>query len=199
MQNKDFSVIVAYDRETGGIGAEGAVPWSLREDMLEFRRRTRGSGGRNSVVMGRRTWDSLPGRGALGLQGRANVVVTSRPLLPGCGAHARASFEAALSAAQQHAAADGEVYAIGGQGVYEAALAHPRCRRVYATEVAQARGSGDYECDAFFPVGALRAGFVEVERSGAREPGPGDSVGVASYEFVAWERAPPQAAASSVE
>ena len=59
---------------TGVIGADGALPWHLPEDLKLFRERTTGS----TVVMGRRTWESLPER-FRPLPGRTNVVLTSDP------------------------------------------------------------------------------------------------------------------------
>ena len=58
----------------GVIGADGGLPWHLPEDLALFRRLTMGS----TVVMGRRTWESLPER-FRPLPGRTNVVLTSDP------------------------------------------------------------------------------------------------------------------------
>ena len=66
--------LVAAVARGGVIGRQGAVPWRLAEDMAYFRAVTMGQ----PVVMGRRTWDSLPDR-FRPLPGRRNVVVTHNP------------------------------------------------------------------------------------------------------------------------
>ena len=76
--------------ENGVIGAGGALPWSLPDDLARFKRVTLGS----TVVMGRRTWDSLPRKP---LPGRPNVVVTRSPAFHAAGAATAASLPDALS------------------------------------------------------------------------------------------------------
>ena len=65
------------------IGADGKLPWRLPEDMALFRELTTGG----TVVMGRRTWESLPER-FRPLPGRTNVVLTSDPEWSACGRNA---------------------------------------------------------------------------------------------------------------
>ena len=94
------------------IGANGALPWHLPEDLKLFRERTTGS----TVVMGRRTWESLPER-FRPLPGRTNVVLTSDPGWSAEGARRAGSVDDVL-------AEPGAVWVIGGGAVYAAFLPH---------------------------------------------------------------------------
>lgn len=114
------------------IGASGAIPWHLPEDMAHFKALTMGS----TVVMGRATWDSLPER-FRPLPGRHNIVLTRQPEWSVDGVEAAASLDQALSAAD-------DIWVIGGAAVYAAAL--PRADRVVLTEV-----DASYDGDAFAP------------------------------------------------
>jgi dihydrofolate reductase len=96
----------------GVIGRDGAIPWRLPEDVAYFRELTMGS----TVVMGRRTWDSLPPR-FRPLPGRRNVVLTRDPAWHAEGAEVAGSVADALRA-------DGDVWVIGGAEIYRAALPH---------------------------------------------------------------------------
>jgi dihydrofolate reductase len=105
----------------GVIGADGGLPWHLPEDLALLRRLTMGS----TVVMGRRTWDSLPER-FRPLPGRTNVVLTSDPDWSADGARSAASVEQVL--------ADHEsLWVIGGGAVYAAFL--PHADRLVVTDV----------------------------------------------------------------
>lgn len=103
------------------IGADGALPWHLPEDMRQFRERTTGS----TVVMGRRTWESLPER-FRPLPGRSNVVLTSDPGWAADGARRAGSVAEVL-------AGHDPVWVIGGGAVYRAFL--PHADRLVVTDV----------------------------------------------------------------
>jgi dihydrofolate reductase len=105
----------------GVIGADGGLPWHLPEDLALFRRVTLGS----TVVMGRRTWESLPER-FRPLPGRTNVVLTSDRSWSADGAQPAGSVE------QVMAERDG-LWVIGGGAVYRAFL--PYAGRLVVTEV----------------------------------------------------------------
>jgi dihydrofolate reductase len=94
----------------GVIGAGGGLPWHLPEDLRLFRTLTMGS----TVVMGRRTWESLPER-FRPLPGRTNVVLTSDRGWSAEGAQSAASVE-------QVVAEHGSFWVIGGGAVYAAFL-----------------------------------------------------------------------------
>jgi len=139
---RGFTVIAAVD-DAGGIGRGGALPWRLKADMEFFRRTTTGAGGGvNAVILGRRTWDSLPPR-FRPLPERRNIVITRQPDFRAAGAETAASLDAAVDRA---AAGGGEIFVIGGAEIYAAALAHPGCARLLITRVA-----GRHDCDVFFP------------------------------------------------
>ncbi len=123
------AIVVAHSANRV-IGRDGGLPWHLPTDLRRFREIT--SGG--TVVMGRKTYESLPER-FRPLPGRRNLVVSRA----GCEApEVFGSVEDAI------AAAGGDCFVIGGGEVYARAVA--LADRVYATEVA-ARVDGD----AFFP------------------------------------------------
>src|SRR3954465_16083273 len=123
------TVAMVWAQAHGGvIGAEGELPWHLPEDLALFRRLTMGS----AVVMGRRTWESLPG-GFRPLPGRAKVVLTSDPGWSAAGADRAASVEEVLAERDSF-------WVIGGGRVYGPSL--PHAARGVVTEV-DARVDGD--------------------------------------------------------
>ncbi len=141
--------LVAAVARRGVIGHENAIPWRIPEDMARFRSLTTG----HPVVMGRRTWDSLPDR-FRPLPGRRNVVVTRNPDWHADGAERAGSLDEAVHLL----AAAPSVFVIGGAQLYAAAL--PHADELLLTEV-----DLDVEGDTFFPP-FDRAAFEEV----AREP-----------------------------
>jgi dihydrofolate reductase len=115
----------------GVIGRDGALPWHLPEDMAHFRSLTAGA----TVLMGRRTWESLPPR-FRPLPGRRNLVLSRTPR-SGPGWEGAETFP---DLAQALAAASGDVWVIGGAAVYRAAL--PYADRIVVTEIRE-RFEGD--------------------------------------------------------
>ena len=130
----------------GVIGNNNQLPWHLPEDMAHFKQLTQGC----PVIMGRKTWDSLPVR-FRPLPGRANVVITRQPgwLAPGAQTVSNISQAIALCHASP------EVWIIGGAQIY--ALAEPLAQRVEVTEIAQ-----DFEGDAYAPT--LGPQWIEASR-----------------------------------
>lgn len=100
----------------GVIGREGTMPWHLPEDFEHFRRTTEG----HPVIMGRRTWDSLPER-FRPLPGRSNIVVTRDPSWAAAGAIRAGSLHYAVVAALGQPAS-GPIWIIGGGTLYRSAL-----------------------------------------------------------------------------
>ena len=100
----------------GVIGNDNKLPWRLPEDLRHFRRTTMG----HSIVMGRKTWESI-GRP---LPGRTNIVVTRQKDYQAEGARVRDSLEAALELAENIATIDGadQVFVIGGAELYRQAM-----------------------------------------------------------------------------
>ena len=150
-----IAIVVAHSANRV-IGRDGGLPWHLPGDLRRFRDLT--SGG--TVVMGRKTYESLPER-FRPLPDRRNVVVSRR----GCDApEVCGSVEEALA---------GECFVIGGGAVYAEAL--PLADRVYATEI-----DGEVDGDVFFP--ELGSGWRCVQRSGPREENGH------VYSFVTYDR-----------
>ncbi len=131
--------IVAARARNGVIGRGGALPWRLKSDMALFKATTLGK----PVIMGRKTWDSLPKKP---LPGRANLVLSRDGTFEPKGAVVCDRFQEALSMAREQAEEDGaeEVCVIGGTALF--ALAMPKAKRLYLTEV-----EADLEGDASFP------------------------------------------------
>jgi len=134
-----FAIMVAID-EAGGIGKDGALPWQLSADMAHFKKMTQGAG-KNAVIMGRKTWDSIPDK-FRPLPGRRNVVLSRQQdlELPD-GTLLANELDSALAACQDCEA----VFVIGGGAIYEQALAHPDCTSCHLTAV-----HGIFDCDTFF-------------------------------------------------
>jgi dihydrofolate reductase len=148
---KDFSIIVAVD-EKMGIGRRNTLPWKLSADMQHFKELTIAPAGapRNVVIMGRKTWESLPAK-FRPLPDRINVVLTHNEELPlPDGVLKFASLQAALEAFQavpaEGAASAGSVFVIGGAQLFNEAIRQPSCKKLYITFIAD-----DFSCDVFFP------------------------------------------------
>jgi dihydrofolate reductase len=107
------------------IGRDGDMPWSVPEDMAHFKARTMGG----VVVMGRRTWESVPER-FRPLDGRRNIVVSRDPSYDAPGAETATSLDDALARA-----GDGDVWVIGGGQLYAAAI--DRADLLEVTEIAE--------------------------------------------------------------
>ncbi|MEC5183825.1 dihydrofolate reductase [Cryobacterium sp. MP_3.1] len=108
---------------TGVIGDAGGIPWRLPEDLARFKELTLDG----AVIMGRRTWDSLPER-FRPLAGRHNIVITRQPDWAAEGATVVHSLVEALDAA-----APAAVWIIGGGDIYRQAM--PLADRLEVTEV----------------------------------------------------------------
>jgi len=149
----------------GVIGRDGGLPWRLKSDMAIFRAVTMGK----PVIMGRKTWESLPKRP---LVGRTNIVLTRDGSFEAERALVCETFSEAVALAREQAEDDGqsEFCIIGGVSLFELAL--PRARRIYLTEV-DAEVEGDVVLPAF-----NEADWITVRES-AYPAGEGDE-----YPFV---------------
>ncbi|KAK0709137.1 dihydrofolate reductase-like domain-containing protein [Lasiosphaeria miniovina] len=187
----ELTLVLAATRDMG-IGLNGTLPWTgLKKEMAYFARVTKRvppsspppsqqqQPALNAVIMGRKTWDSIPAR-FRPLRGRLNIVISrSAPLLlfPSATAVENAetnvvvmapSLEQALAyLQQQHTSSSpshsrnsssettlgkiGRVFIIGGAQMYDAALALRETRRILLTRVLT-----DFACDTFFPLAALQ-------------------------------------------
>jgi dihydrofolate reductase len=147
----------------GVIGKGDSIPWHLPEDLAFFRDLTTG----HAVVMGRRTWDSIPTR-FRPLPGRRNVVVTRDPAWRAEGAERATSLDDALGLLS----GTGRVFVIGGAEIFAAAL--PLADELVLTEVAL-----DAEGDVLFPPWD-RSAFDEVSRDEV-VAGDGTSLAFVTY------------------
>ena len=176
------------------IGAGGALPWHLPEDLRRFRQLTTG----HAVVLGRVTHESIVARLGRALPGRTSVVVSTRGVASGAAdgtaevawagsvdeaiaaAHAAEARAAEAGGAEAGARGDlrasgGEVFVLGGASVYAQAL--PEVDRVYLTRVHR-----EVAGDTSMPTGWLE-GFALVRRD--ERPGPDGG-----FSFLEYERRP---------
>lgn len=174
-----LSLVVAV-AQNGVIGQGGGLPWHLPGDLRHFRRITMGK----PLIMGRKTWDSLPRKP---LPGRANIVLTGQPGWMAEGAQVTTTFADALTLAARAAKAQNEtqnkmqndhkpgahktadhkpeICVIGGAAIFDLAL--PLAERIYLTRI-DTNPAGD----VFFP--ALNHGDWH-ETAGENVPAEGDA------------------------
>lgn len=163
-------VLVAAVARNGVIGREGKLPWRLKSDLARFRELTLGA----PIVMGRRTWESLPKRP---LPGRINIVMSADPGYRASGAALALDVETArLMAIAEARILGADVMVIGGAAVYQAFLQHANC--LYLTEV-DAEPDGDVRFPAIDP-----KHWREADRREAPS-GPDDDH---AFAFVRYER-----------
>jgi dihydrofolate reductase len=148
----------------GVIGKDNTMPWHLPEDLAHFKRLTQGC----PVVMGRKTWDSLPPR-FRPLPGRSNIVVTRQSDWQADGALRAASLPEALRVCGDAP----DIWVIGGADIYR--QAEPLAVRAEVTEIAQ-----DYAGDAYAPV--LGPAWQETARA------PQLAASGLSFAFVTYQK-----------
>lgn len=156
--------LIAAVARNGVIGQGKQLPWRLSEDLRFFKQATLG----HAVIMGRKTWDSLPLQ-ARPLPGRRNIVVTRNDGLDAPGAECVASLDAAL----QRLDGEHEAFVIGGAEIY--ALALPAAQRLLLTEI-----DHDADGDVHFPHWP-RHDFIETART-QHDAGQGFTYQRATYE-----------------
>lgn len=161
-----ISLIAAVSAHTRAIGKDNGLIWDLPADLARFRARTKN----HPIIMGRKTWESLP-ENRRPLPARTNIVVTRNADYEAKGAHAVTSIEDALDIARNSPGAE-EIYVIGGGEIY--ALALPYADELDLTEVDEV-----IDGDARFPE---FEGFTEVSREPTEENG-------INYDFVRYVRA----------
>src|SRR3989338_4041253 len=145
-----FNIVVAMDQNRG-IGRDGKLPWHLKCDLQHFKEittKTRDKNKRNAVIMGRKTWDSLPSR-FRPLPNRVNVVITRNDNLEFPQGVLRADgLEQALALLTEGTSSKTveSVYVIGGAQIFEQAIVRKECRKIYLTQILHS-----FDCDTFFP------------------------------------------------
>ena len=174
-----FSIIVAID-EHNGIGKEGQLPWHLPADLKHFKNittQTQSSAKQNIVIMGRKTWESIPER-FRPLSGRVNVVLSHQEKLdlPEEVLHVK-SFDEALNLFDQKdwVEKSESIFVIGGEQIFKLALAHEACHKLFLTHI-----QTTFECDTFLPV------FEDVFKQATRSDSQTD--GELSYYFAEYNR-----------
>ena len=158
-------IVIAAVAANGVIGSDNRMPWHLPEDLAHFKALTTG----HAVIMGRKTWESLPAK-FRPLPGRSNIVVTRNPDYAAPGASVAHTLAAALALAGDRCA-----FVIGGAELY--ALALPLAARLELTEI-----EATFAGDAFFP-SRDPVGWRETARE-RRHAANG-----LNYAFVSYERA----------
>ena len=164
MAKPRINIIFARARN-GVIGKDGQMPWHLPEDLAHFKQQTGGA----PVLMGRKTWDSLPPR-FRPLPGRRNIVITRQASWQAAGAERAASLSEAIALC----AGAAEAWVIGGGEIYAQAV--PLAQRAVITEIER-----DFEGDTYAPT--LGADWHETARSthaAAKDGLP--------FSFVTYER-----------
>jgi dihydrofolate reductase len=157
--------LIAAVARNGAIGRGNELLWKEPADQRHFAATTRG----HAVIMGRKTWESLPPR-FRPLPGRRNLVVTRSAGFEAAGAETIDSLDAAL----QRVASEARVFVIGGAQLYAQAL--PRADELVLTEI-----DADLDGDVHFPAWDRQA-FVETSRE--------DHVGAdgTRFAFVSYRR-----------
>lgn len=140
MSDRAITLILAATVPALGIGRAGALPWRLKREMTYFRQVTE----HGIVIMGRKTWQSIPPK-FRPLKNRTNIVVSSLTEPFADGVLTAKSLDHALEQAQKFS---GPIFVIGGAQLYKAALEHPNTRNILLTEI---EDSGNkHDCDTFF-------------------------------------------------
>lgn len=157
----------------GVIGKNGGLPWRLSGDLAFFKKTTLGK----PVIMGRKTWESLPIKP---LPGRLNIVLSKDGSFTPADAVVCESFSEAVQIGREQAAEDGvgEVCVIGGAALFQLAL--PKAKRVYLTEV-----HAEVDGDVFFPA-FDEADWTEVRR----EDHPADEKNQHAFTIRVLEKRP---------
>ncbi len=162
-------VLIASVARNGSIGQGSELVWREPEDQRWFRRQTLGC----PVIMGRKTWDSLPER-FRPLPGRDNIVVSRQPGWTAAGASSATNLADAIALARRSDAA--RIFVIGGGELYAQAL--PLADALVLTEI-----DADLPGDTRFP-DWNRADFSETARESHRSAGPP----ACDYAFVTYQR-----------
>lgn len=159
--------LIAAVAANRAIGKNNELLWHLPADMAYFRETTRG----RPVIMGRKTWESLPAR-FRPLPGRHNIVVSRNAAYVAPGATLATSLDAAIALA----AGNENTFVIGGAELYEQAL--PFADKLFLTEVSQ-----NVDGDAFFPP-VDPSSWQEISRS-ATQTDPASGFG---FSFAVYQR-----------
>ena len=169
MPRVSFLVAMARNRV---IGRDNRIPWHLPHDLKRFKALTMG----HHIVMGRRTWDSINRL----LPGRTTVIITRNPAFEVPGAKIARSIEDALRAC----ADDPEIFVIGGEQIFRAAL--PYAQRLYLSAI-----DADVEGDTYMPEIDMREWQLTHE-----EVHPQEDANALPWRFQIFDRRPARSVAT---
>ena len=133
-----INIIVAYCKNRG-MGINNKLPWMISKDLKRFKIFTMGNGN-NGVIMGRKTWESLPFRP---LPRRKNIVLSRTMEVTTSNCIVKRNLEDALDYTNKNKL--NSTWIIGGGEIYDEALKSNYVNNVYVTEIKE-----DFECDVFF-------------------------------------------------
>lgn len=139
----NYNLIVALCKN-GGIGIDGKLPWNIKEDMQYFTKQTKGKGN-NAVIMGKKTWLSLPNKY---LPGRDNFIISSRMVIDEIMAdgHRLKTFKNLEKVYEFcNSKKYDTIWIIGGSMLYKECIAKQIVKKCYVTVI-----DYEYKCDTFF-------------------------------------------------
>ena len=126
-----------------GIGKNNSIPWNLKEERKFFSKITKKtSTGKNVVIMGRRTWFSIPPKHRP-LKNRINIIISSTLKKKVVNVKVYKTLKKSLMKINKKKNVN-KIFVIGGNGLYEEALKY--CQTLYITEI-----EDNFSCDVFFP------------------------------------------------
>lgn len=177
-----ISMIVAALKPSYGIGFQGKMPWRLRQEIRYFKHVT--SQGNNAVIMGRKTWELIPGK-FRPLPDRTNVVLSREPPAdPQEGVIYALSFDDALLKLKDRNIDN--IFIIGGAQLYNSLANDDRITRIYLTDI---RLANQVEMDTFLLIEwkkwKMVDGLAEEVGMAVDEITEGDY----TYKYTLWERA----------
>ncbi len=163
---RDFSIIVAAT-QAGGIGLQNSIPWSIKQDKENFKRITCDAkeGLQNAVIMGRKTWESIPEK-FRPLPNRFNIVLSRGQCK---------NLKEAFIEIENRTDID-KIFVIGGASLYAEAMESPYCKSIYFTTVFK-----KYDCDTFIP--QVNTSKFEFEHTG-----PIQQEKDISFQFISYTR-----------
>lgn len=162
-----ISMIVAIDSKMG-MGKNGTIPWHLSADLKRFKKLTTG----HTIIMGRKTFDSIISYIGKPLPNRINMVITRNPDFKAEGVSINTSLEEALSEANENE--QSEIFIIGGAQIFQQAIDMNVVDRIYLTKI-----EGDYGADTFFPP------YADFKKVISEESGQSNGV---KYKFIDLEK-----------
>jgi dihydrofolate reductase len=167
----NFSIIVACT-QNGLIGINGKIPWYLPDDLIHFKKITTNTthlDEKNIVIMGRKTWESLPEL-IKPLKNRINIIISTQLKLDNTDVYVKSSlqnaFEFIKNSLQNKYAT---IFIIGGEQLYKQAISeyYSSCEKVYITYVILSQEDKiiDYTNAVYFPINQINEKFVVIEKS----------------------------------